>query len=102
MATLDRRSFDTGVSQQVQSDLTGVVSRLEAAINQRNSDVAAAMGDFSADGVSEDYRGVEQRWHNAANEVQQIITLVRTTMTKNDDSAATALTGARSAVQGIG
>ncbi len=102
MATLDRRSFDTGVSQQVQSDLSGVVSRLEAAINQRNSDVTAAMGDFDADGVSEDYRGVEQRWHNAAAEVQQIITLVRTTMTKNDDSAATALTGARSAVQGIG
>jgi hypothetical protein len=52
--------------------------------------------------VSEDYRAVEQRWQNAAAEVQQIITLVKTTMTKNDDSAATALNRARSAVQGIG
>lgn len=57
----DRRSFDTGVSQQVQSDLGGIVARLEATIAQRQADVNAAMSDFSADGVSEDYRTVEQR-----------------------------------------
>ena len=102
MPSLDRRSFDTGVSQQVQSDLTGIITRLETTINQRNSDVAAAMADFQADGVSEEYRMVEQRWRNAAAEVQQIITLVRTTMTRNDDTATTALSRARAAVQGIG
>jgi hypothetical protein len=102
MPSTDRRSFDTGVSQQVQSDLAGVIARLEANITQRNSDVAAAMSDFQADGVSEEYRTVEQRWHNAANEVQQIITLVRTTMTKNDDTATTTLGRARAAVNGIG
>jgi hypothetical protein len=102
MASTDRRSFDTGVSQQVQSDLSGIITRLETNINQRNSDVAAAMGDFMADGVDEEYRAVEQRWQNAAAEVQQIITLVRTTMTKNDDTAGTALSRARSAVAGIG
>ena len=99
---LDRRSFDTGTSQAVQSDLAGIVSRLEANISQRTADVNAAMADFLADGVSDEYRVVEQRWTTAATEVQQIITLVRTTMTRNDESATTALTQARTAVQSIG
>ncbi len=33
--SMDRRSFDTGTSQQVQGDLAGVVARLEANISQR-------------------------------------------------------------------
>ncbi len=99
---MDRRSFDTGASQAVQSDLAGIVSRLEATISQRTADVNAAMSDFTADGVSDEYRVVEQRWTSAATEVQQIITLVRTTMTRNDETATTALTQARTAVQGIG
>lgn len=99
---MDRRSFDTATSQQVQSDLAGIVARLEATIAQRNADVNAAMSDFLADGVSEDYRAVEQRWHRAATEVQQIIALVKTTLTKNDETAATTLAQARSAVQSIG
>lgn len=102
MSTTDRRSFDTAVSGQVQSDLAGVISRLEATISQRSADVAAAMADFTADGVSEDYRVVEDRWNRAANEVRTIIDLVRTTMTRNDETAGTTLAAARSAVQGIG
>ncbi|MPZ64125.1 MAG: hypothetical protein GEU83_00890 [Pseudonocardiaceae bacterium] len=100
--TMDRRSFDTGVSSQVQGDLAGVVGRLEATIAQRSSDVNAAMADFQADGVSEEYRTVEQRWNTAATEVRQIIDLVKTTMTRNDESAGTALSRAQSAVQSIG
>jgi hypothetical protein len=100
--TMDRRSFDTGVSQQVQGDLQGVIGRLESVIGQREQQVAAAMADFQADGVSEEYAHVEQRWKSAAHEVRQIINLVKQTMTQNDDSANTALTRARSAVQNIG
>jgi hypothetical protein len=102
MPNTDRRSFDTGVSQQVQSDLGGIVARLESNISQRSADVATAMSDFQADGVDDEYRTVEQRWQNAAAEVQQIIALVKTTMTKNDDSANNALTRAKGAVAGIG
>ena len=102
MPSTDRRSFDTGVSQQVQSDLGGIVARLEANISQRQSDVATAMADFQADGVDEQYRSVEQRWNGAATQVREIIALVRTTMTKNDDSATSALTRARGAVDAIG
>lgn len=102
MSTTDRRSFDTGVSGQVQADLAGVIARLESTISQRGSDVAAAMADFTADGVSEDFRAVEDRWNRAAQEVRTIIGLVRTTMTRNDETAGSTLAQARTAVQGIG
>lgn len=98
----DRRSFDTATSGQVQADLAGVISRLETTISQRSSDVAAAMSDFTADGVSEDYRAVEDRWQRAAQEVRTIIDLLRTTMTRNDDTATSTQSQARAAVQGIG
>lgn len=100
--SMDRRGFDTGISQQVQGDLGGVVARLESTIAQRQADVNAAMADFNADGVSEDYRAVETRWNNAANEVRQIIDLVKTTMARNDETAGSTLSRARSAVQSIG
>jgi uncharacterized protein YukE len=99
---MDRRSFDTGVSQQVQGDLAGIVARLEGTISQRSADVSAAMSDFEADGVSEEYRAVEQRWNTAATEVRQILDLVKTTMLRNDETAGATLARARSAVQSIG
>ncbi len=100
--TLDRRSFDTGVSQQVQGDLAGIIARLETNIAQRQADVNAAMSDFQADGVSEEYRTIETRWNRAATEVRQIIDLVKTTLTRNDETAGTTLSKARAAVHSIG
>ena len=100
--TLDRRGFDTGVSQQVQGDLAGIIARLEATIAQRQADVNAAMSDFQADGVSEEYQAVEARWNRAATEVRQIIDLVKTTLVRNDETAGATLSRARAAVQSIG
>ncbi|GAA1036736.1 hypothetical protein GCM10009557_48250 [Virgisporangium ochraceum] len=100
--TMDRRSYDTGASQQVQGDLAGIIGRLEALISQRQADVNTAMADFDADGVSEEYRVVEQRWNRAATEVRQIIHLLKTTMDKNDQTATTTQTRASNAVQAIG
>lgn len=99
---LDRRSFDTGTSAQVQGDLQSVIGRLESVIADRNKAVSSAMSDFQADGVSDQYASVEQRWHSAAAEVQAIIALVRTTMAQNDDTAGTTIGRARNAVAGIG
>jgi uncharacterized protein YukE len=100
--TTGRNAYDTASSQQVQGDLAGIVARLETAISQRTADVNAAMADFTADGVSEEYRAVEQRWNAAANQVREIIALVRTTLERNDETATTAQTRAAAAVQGIG
>ena len=100
--TQDRLSFDTGVSQTFQGDIQGICGRLEALIGERDKAVASAMSDFQADGVSDEYVHVEQRWRTAADEVKAIITLVKTTMAENDGTAGTALGKAKNAVASIG
>lgn len=100
--SMDRRSFDTGISAQVQSDVQSVAARLESVISDRDRAVQQAMADFQADGVSDEYATVEQRWRRAADEVTAIINLVRNTMSRNDETAGTTLSRASSAVAGIG
>lgn len=97
----DRRSYNIAVSQEVQSTLTGIVGQLEALIRQRDADVQAAMADFQADGVSDQYADKERRWQNAANEVRDIVGLIRTTLERNDETARTALRRANNAVANI-
>ncbi|WP_433260126.1 pore-forming ESAT-6 family protein [Actinosynnema sp. CS-041913] len=98
----DRRSYDTSVSGQVQGDLAGIIGRLQALIGDRTGHVAQALSDFQADGVSDPYQSVETRWDRAANEVQQIIDLVKHTLALNDESATAAQVQAANAVANIG
>jgi hypothetical protein len=100
--TANRIAYDTNISAQVQGDIQALAAQLEGLIAQRQSDVNQAMADFRADGVDAEYQAVEARWGNAANEVKAIVALVRSTLGLNDESAATAATSARNAVQGIG
>lgn len=102
MPSTDRISFDTGVSGAVQSDISSIIGRLEALMGERDSQVSAAMSDFQADGVSEEYHHVEQRWRRASSEVRGIIALVRGTLSRNDETATATQGRARTAVQGIG
>lgn len=102
MGSTGRRSYDTAVSGQVQSDIAEIVAQLESVIGSRSQSVGRAMADFQADGVSEQYAAAEQRWNRAAQEVRAIIALVRTTLARNDDSADQALSRARSAVSALG
>jgi hypothetical protein len=98
----DRRSFDMATSSEAQGNLQSVVARLEVLINDRDAAVKAAMADFLADGVADQYHDKEVRWNTAASEVRSIITLIKTTLQQNDDTAQTTLSRARSAVDGIG
>jgi hypothetical protein len=102
MASDDRRSYDTGASVEVQGGLQGIVGQLELVLQDRDRAVKAAMTDFAADGVSEDYHGKELRWNAAAAEVRNIIKLVRTTLEQNDATAQTTLARAKAAVDAIG
>ena len=102
MGTSDRRSYDTAASAETQTNLHSVIGRLETLINQRDAAVKAAMADFQADGVSDLYHDKEQRWNRAAQEVRQIITLVKSTLERNDATAADTLSRAKSAVDSIG
>ncbi|MFE4196438.1 pore-forming ESAT-6 family protein [Paenarthrobacter sp. NPDC056912] len=100
--TSNRIGYDTNVSAQVQSDIQALAAQLESLVSARQSDVNQAMADFRADGVDAEYQAVETRWGAAAAEVRGIIALVRTTLAQNDDTATTAATSARNAVQSIG
>jgi hypothetical protein len=102
MGNTDRRSYDTGASGEVQGNLGSVIAQLEGVIGERDRQVKAAMADFQADGVSEQYHGHEQRWNKSANEVRSIIHLLRSTMEKNDGTAHQTTQRAKSAVDSIG
>ncbi|MFE6591273.1 pore-forming ESAT-6 family protein [Streptomyces sp. BB1-1-1] len=99
---LDRRSYDTGASTEVQGGLQGIVGQLERVLTDRDKAVKAAMADFQADGVSDEYHGKEVRWNRAADEVRSIIQLVRTTLEDNDGTAQSTLAKAQAAVDNIG
>ncbi|MBF4577758.1 pore-forming ESAT-6 family protein [Frondihabitans sp. VKM Ac-2883] len=98
----DRRDYDVAASQSAQDNFNTVASQLEALIDQRDGDVRAAMSDYQADGVSDEYQAKELRWKNAAAEVKQIIRTLRTSLQTNDDTASSTLQKAKSAVDNIG
>ncbi|QKW06208.1 pore-forming ESAT-6 family protein [Streptomyces sp. NA04227] len=100
--TQDRLSYDTGASGDVQGSLGVIIGRLEQVLADRDRAVKAAMADYQADGVSDEYHGKEIRWNKAANEVREIIRLVRSTLENNDSTAQSTLAKARAAVHNIG
>jgi hypothetical protein len=98
----DRRDYDVAASQSAQDNFTRVASQLEALIDQRDADVRAAMIDYRAHGVSDDYLSKELRWKNAAVEVKQIIQTLRSALASNDETARATLRRAQTAVDNIG
>lgn len=98
----DRRDYDVHASQNAQENFNRVAAQLESLIDQRQKDVNAAMSDYQADGVSDEYAGKELAWRNAAGEVKTIIATLRASMEQNDDTAQSALGKAKAAVDGIG
>ncbi|WP_408632856.1 hypothetical protein [Myceligenerans pegani] len=82
MNDMERRDDDADASVQAQENLDRVTARLEAMIER---EVAAAMAD--GDGASGEYRTKEQRWNAAANDVRNVIQLMRQSLEENDGTA---------------
>lgn len=99
--TAGQNSYDSGASAEAQTNIETIASRLEAIIGEHEVDVNAAMSDFQADGVDQEYADVEKKWHEAGNEVREIIRLLRTTLEENDNTAGDTLTRANDAVMRI-
>ncbi|TDD85596.1 hypothetical protein E1293_10850 [Actinomadura darangshiensis] len=97
----DRRSYDTGSSGEAQVNIHLILTRLETLIGGRDADVKAALADWEATGVSDEYQGKEAKWLAAAHETREIIRLVKRTLEKNDETAGMTLARARAAVQEI-
>ncbi|AJE83322.1 pore-forming ESAT-6 family protein [Streptomyces physcomitrii] len=98
----DRRSYDTGASADAQTNIQAVIGRLEQVIAARDAQVKAAMADFQADGVADEYHGKEMRWNRSSQEVKNIIHLLKTTLEKNDGTAQSTIQRAKAAVDNIG
>ncbi|WP_413753614.1 pore-forming ESAT-6 family protein [Streptomyces sp. R-74717] len=98
----DRRSYDTGASADAQGNIQVVIAQLEEVIAARDAQVKAAMADFAADGVADEYHGKELRWNRSSQEVKNIIQLLKTTLEKNDGTAQHTITRAKAAVNNIG
>ncbi|MFD7499408.1 pore-forming ESAT-6 family protein [Streptomyces sp. NPDC059832] len=98
----DRRSYDIGASADAQGNIQVVIGRLEEVIAARDGQVKAAMADFAADGVADEYHGKELRWNRSSQEVRNIIQLLKTTLEKNDGTAQHTITRAKAAVDNIG
>ncbi|MFB6711817.1 MULTISPECIES: pore-forming ESAT-6 family protein [unclassified Streptomyces] len=98
----DRRAYDTGASADAQGNIQVVIARLEEVIAARDAQVKAAMADFAADGVADEYHGKELRWNRSSQEVKNIIQLLKTTLEKNDGTAQHTITRAKAAVDNIG
>ena len=98
---MSNNAYDVGASQEAQGNIQTIMSRLESLIGEHDTDVSAAMAEFEATGVSEEYSAKELKWHNAANQVRDIIRLVRDTLETNDATAQEALSRANAAVQNI-
>jgi uncharacterized protein YukE len=98
---MSTNAYDLGASQETQGNIQSITSRLETLIGEHDTDVSRAMAEFEATGVSEEYSAKELKWHNAGNEVREIIRLVRETLATNDSTAQETLSRANSAVMNI-
>lgn len=95
------RAFNTDSSADAQTRFNNAANQLEALLNLRDQQVKAAMSHYLATNVSEEYRGKEQRWNTKAQEVRDIIRLLRQSLGQNDETALTALKKAGQAVANI-
>ncbi|MDO5065939.1 MAG: hypothetical protein Q4D96_01500 [Propionibacteriaceae bacterium] len=93
---IDRNDYSVSASQAAQANFESVASQLEAALDRRDADVKAAMAEYYADGVSDDYAHLERKWNDSGRQVREIIALMRQSLSDNDDIAVRAGSTARS------
>ncbi|MCT1436116.1 pore-forming ESAT-6 family protein [Brachybacterium paraconglomeratum] len=97
---IDRNSYNIGSSESAQANFEQVAARLEALLDRRDGDVKAAMAEYQADGVSEEYAALERQWNSAGTQVRAVITAIRNSLQENDEVARRALAMAKAAIPG--
>ena len=68
----ERNDYDVASSQTAQENFNTIAGQLEAVLNRRETDVRNAMAAYQADGVSDQYAGVEAQWNTAGIEIRGI------------------------------
>jgi len=97
---MDRNDYNISASETAQANFERIAGLLETALTRRDSDVKQAMAAYQADGVSDQYAGVERQWNQAGTEIRGIITSLRTSLADNDDVARRAMSTAASYIPG--
>lgn len=97
---MERNDYNIAASETAQANFERIAGLLEAALTRRDTDVKHAMAAYQADGVSDQYAGVEREWNAAGGEIRNIITTIRTSLADNDDIARRALSTAASYIPG--
>ncbi|GAB2610677.1 hypothetical protein [Pseudactinotalea suaedae] len=97
---MDRNDYNISSSETAQANFERIAGLLETALTRRDSDVKQAMAAYQADGVSDQYAGVEKQWNMAGTEIRGIITALRTSLADNDDIARRAMSTAASYIPG--
>ncbi|MEU4191509.1 hypothetical protein AB0E69_06405 [Kribbella sp. NPDC026611] len=96
-----QNNFDGAASQEVQATIATLSTQIEALIADHRKNVAAALSSFSATGVSDEYKGVEDRFNKAADKTIELINSLKDVMKGNDgiaaDTQSSAMKWARSA-----
>lgn len=96
-----KRSWDGGASGDAQAQFRAAAAELEHLIAERRADVAAAMQQYTATGVADEYHGKERRWTTAADNVQDIALKLVASLVTTDGHAGQALNQAGQAVASI-
>ncbi|AKG42960.1 pore-forming ESAT-6 family protein [Streptomyces xiamenensis] len=92
---LDRRSYDSAASAEAELNISTIVGLLETLTTDRTGSVNQAMSNFQADGVSEEYHGLEIDWEQVSVNVRIIVDELRRVLEENDSIAQS--TGQRAA-----
>lgn len=98
---LAQRAYNVAASQMAQANFNATANLLESLIEQRDADVKAAMAEYQADGVSDEYAEKEQRWRQTADSVKAVIGTLRAALEKNDETASSTLQQARGHVLNV-
>lgn len=94
----ERNDYNVDASQSAQANFEQAAGRLEAALERRNQDVQAALAEYQADGVSDEYAALENQWNTAGTQVRSVISAIRASLEENDAIAQSALQRARAAL----
>ncbi|MGL5853501.1 MAG: hypothetical protein ACRCZD_22180 [Phycicoccus sp.] len=98
---LGQLAYSISSSGQAQQDMRAAGTALLSTIEQRTGDTGVLAAAYHADGVSEDFQGVERLWQQVAEHVRTVMAELEGTLGESDGIATTAMTGARTAVDGI-
>lgn len=97
----DKVRYSSAAMDEASQNFAATAQRLEATIEDRRRDVAAAMSAYEATGVSDEYAEKERLWAESADRVVAIIAKLRSGMREADSHAADASARVQAIGQGL-